>query len=69
MAQEILDREECFSLSSLAVNGDDLITLGIPAGKEIGEALQFLLQAVIDEKCENDREQLLKYCLKHRQIP
>lgn len=68
MAQEILDREECFSLSSLAVNGDDLITLGIPAGKEIGEALQFLLQAVIDEKCENDREQLLKYCLKHRQI-
>lgn len=68
MAQEILDREECFSLSALAVNGDDLITLGIPAGKEIGEALQFLLQAVIDEKCENDREQLLKYCLKHRQI-
>ena len=67
MAQEILHREECFSLSSLAVNGDDLIKMGIPAGKEIGKALQFLLQAVIDEKCKNSRELLLEYCRDHRQ--
>lgn len=68
IAHEIIDREECFSLSSLAVNGDDLIKMGIPAGKEIGETLQFLLQAVIDEKCDNHRELLLEYCLSHRQI-
>ncbi len=69
IAHEILQREDCFSLSSLAVNGDDLMELGIPAGKKLGETLQFLLQAVIDEKCVNDREQLLEYCRKYRQIP
>lgn len=69
MGQDILNRKECFSLSALAVNGDDLIQMGIPAGREIGEALQFLLQAVIDEKCENSRELLLEYCRNHRQKP
>lgn len=69
MGQDILNRKECFSLSALAVNGDDLIQMGIPAGKGIGEALQFLLQAVIDEKCENSRELLLEYCRNHRQKP
>ena len=67
MAHEILDRKECFSLSSLAVNGDDLIEMGIPADKELGETLQILLQAVIDGKCKNDRESLLEYCQSHRQ--
>ncbi len=69
MGQDILNQKECFSLSALAVNGDDLIQMGIPAGKGIGEALQFLLQAVIDEKCENNRELLLEYCRNHRQKP
>ena len=67
MARGILDREECFSLSSLAVNGDDLIEMGIPPGKNLGGMLQFLLQAVIDEQCENNREQLLEFCINHRQ--
>lgn len=69
LAQDILDREECFSLSSLAVNGDDLLLLGMSPGKGLGETLRFLLQAVIDGKCENNRENLLEYCQKYRQIP
>jgi len=60
-AKEILGRKECFSLSSLAVNGDDLLALGVPEGKKIGEALQFLLDAVTDEKCENDKQKLINF--------
>ncbi len=60
-ATEILNRNECFSLSSLAVNGDDLIALGVPQGKKIGKALEFLLMAVTDGKCENEREKLINF--------
>ena len=60
-ATELLTRNECFSLSSLAVNGDDLIALGVPQGKKIGKALEFLLRAVTDGKCENEREKLINF--------
>jgi tRNA nucleotidyltransferase (CCA-adding enzyme) len=51
-----------FTLKQLAVNGDDLLAAGYRPGKEIGTALQFLLDAVIDGKCENNKAALLRYC-------
>ncbi len=60
-ATEILERNECFSLASLAVNGDDLLAIGVPQGKKIGKALEFLLKAVTDGKCENDKQKLIKF--------
>ena len=60
-AKEILERNDCFSLSSLAVNGDDLIALGVPEGKKIGKTLERLLKAVTDGKCENDRQKLINF--------
>ena len=58
---EFLEKEPAMSLKQLAVSGGDIISLGF-RGKEIGEALGFLLDAVLDEKCENNKEKLLKYC-------
>ncbi len=60
MAREILQKDDCFSLKKLAVNGNDLIALGYK-GKEIGNALSFLLEAVIDGKCENDKAILVDF--------
>ncbi len=60
-ATEILERKECFSLSALAVKGDDLLALGVPEGKKIGKALEFLLKAVTDGKCENDKQKLINF--------
>lgn len=60
MAREILKRDECFSLKHLAVNGNDLIKLGFK-GKEIGQSLELLLEAVIDGKSENSKEKLIDY--------
>ncbi len=58
MASEII-AQSCFELSSLAVNGTDLISLGF-SGKAIGEALKVLLSEVIENKLDNEKEALLK---------
>ncbi|MBQ4349227.1 MAG: CCA tRNA nucleotidyltransferase [Clostridia bacterium] len=60
IAREILSTKQCFSLKDLAVNGNDLKTLGI-SGKDIGLALKKLLSAVIDGKAENTKEALILY--------
>ncbi|MBQ7907696.1 MAG: HD domain-containing protein [Clostridia bacterium] len=59
MAEQILN-EECFDLSSMKINGKDLIALGIPAGKEIGNILSMLLSEVIEERIPNEKNVLLK---------
>ena len=57
--KEVLADEECFTLKQLAVNGNDLINMGITEGKMIGSTLKLLLSLVIDEKVENTRGALL----------
>lgn len=57
--EEILQNGECYSLPQLAVNGDDLLTAGIPGGKGLRSALEFLLNEVIEERCINEKTALL----------
>lgn len=64
IAHSIVQEQSCFSLKDLAVNGDDLIKLGY-YGKEIGKALSFLLDAVIDENVPNTKDDLLVYVQAH----
>lgn len=56
---EIRQEESCLSLRDLAVNGRDLMALGI-TGKAIGQALNALLEQVLDEQLPNDRDALLE---------
>ena len=58
--QELLAEESCLTLKSLAVNGRDLMELGIPAGKDLGRCLQALLDGVLDETLPNEKEALLE---------
>ena len=55
----LIEEDSCFKLRDLAVSGNDLIDLGIPAGREIGKILTGLLDAVMDEELENKKEILL----------
>lgn len=64
MTENILEQEQCFSLKDLAVNGHDMIELGF-IGREIGEKLDMLLEAVIDEKLENKKDCLIAELKKH----
>lgn len=66
IAKEAQRESSCFSLKSLSVNGRDLIEAGFPEGREIGKILQYLLESVIDGKCENEKEALLSYAKKFR---
>jgi hypothetical protein len=49
----------CESLSDLAIGGKDLLALGM-SGKEVGEVLSFLLDAVTDEPSLNTAERLME---------
>jgi len=52
---KILKSGECFSIKHLAINGDDLVSLGYK-GKEIGEMMQFLLDYVLEFPANNKYE-------------
>lgn len=57
--QEILEKQECVSLKTLAVTGKDLIRAGYKPGKEIGETLNRFLEIVLEDPEKNTREILL----------
>ena len=56
---EIRQEESCLSLRDLAVNGRDLMALGL-TGKTIGQTLNALLEQVLDEQLPNNRDALLE---------
>ncbi len=55
----LIRAQACFSLAALAVNGADLMNIGIAQGKRVGEALKWLLDQVLDGALPNDRVSLL----------
>ena len=57
--ENIIRRGDCTEISELKINGNDLIQLGIPKGKMIGETLTNLLNKVIKEPELNTREGLI----------
>lgn len=59
LAYEILEKNACFSLKDLSVNGSDIMSLGVSPGKKIGIILNLLLEDVINGKIPNERDCLL----------
>lgn len=68
LATEIVQEQSCFQLKDLAIDGNDLISLGF-FGKEIGEALHFLLRQVIDEKSNNIKSELIELVKEKYELP
>ena len=58
--KEIEENNECYNLSSLAINGQDVIALGYK-GKDISLQLNKALEAVIEEKIENKKDKLIAF--------
>ena len=56
---EIMENQNALSLKALAVNGKDLIAMGIKPGKQLGTILQHLLDCVIEDPTLNNKESLL----------
>ncbi len=60
----IISSGACFDMSSLKINGKDLLNLGYPSGKNIGIILNDVLNKVISDKIVNDKDILIKYVKK-----
>ena len=59
LLEEIRQENSCLTVRDLAVNGHDLMALGIQ-GRMIGLALQRLLEQVMDERLPNEKMALLE---------
>lgn len=57
---EVTADNDCVSLKTLAVTGKDLMEAGMKPGKELGEMLHRLLEAVLEEPEKNTKEELLR---------
>ncbi|MBQ1519152.1 MAG: polya polymerase, partial [Ruminococcus sp.] len=56
----LIENNECRSLRSLAVSGNDLMAIGLK-GKDVGTALKELLTLVLEEKLPNIKDTLINY--------
>lgn len=65
MYVELLESKEAVTISELAINGKDLIQLGIRPGPQIGAMLRMLLEIVIEDPKKNNRKTLLTEAQKH----
>ncbi len=59
MADLILAEGDCINIDSLAVSGTDIRSIGY-LGKEIGEALEWLLNEVMEDRLSNDKNILIE---------
>lgn len=64
--EQLLAEGACFSLKQLAVNGHDLMRLGI-TGPAIGQTLETLLDSVVNGELPNEREILLESAKNRRE--
>lgn len=55
----VMAEQQCFSLKDLAVNGRDMMMLGIPEGPEVGAMLHKLMDLVLDGEAPNEKYHLI----------
>lgn len=66
---EIKEEEACFSLKNLAISGIDLMNyFSIHPGKEVGTLLNTALNAVMEERVPNTKENILEFLEKQRDL-
>lgn len=59
--EEVLEKQYCVDLKQLAITGKDLIELGMKPGKELGEALNRLLDEVMEHPNFNTKDILIDF--------
>ena len=64
---ELRAADACMSLKQLAVTGGDLLALGMPQGKAIGEMLNRLLECVMEGSLPNEKAALLEKAVSLRE--
>lgn len=57
--KDVIASWNCFKLRDLQINGRDLLSIGVPEGKQVGETLNHLFDAVMNDQIHNNRNDLL----------
>lgn len=60
MVDALKGEQVCFQKKDLAINGRDLIDLGLRPGVQLGRVLEKIFQLVLDGQLENQREILIR---------
>lgn len=60
--EEVIQDEGSLKVKDLAIDGMDIINMGCKSGPMIGAALKHLLNEVIKERVQNNKEDLVKEC-------
>lgn len=60
LLEEVEQESACLTRKDLAITGQDLLSLGY-RGREVGQKLEELLEAVLDERVENERGALVGF--------
>ena len=55
MINSVIESSQCFSLKQLAINGNDLIAMGIKPSADMGRLLNTLLDMVINGEVPNEK--------------
>ena len=55
----------CVAVKDMAINGRDLMAIGYPGGKVLGETLEWLLERLLEERIPNERGVLLRAAEAH----
>jgi tRNA nucleotidyltransferase (CCA-adding enzyme) len=63
----VLTAKDALSVRELGVDGTDVMReLGIPPSRRVGEVLEVLLERVVEDPTQNDRETLLRLIREQR---
>lgn len=57
---DILEKNECFRIRDMRINGEDIIKIGVKKGKDVGIMLNYLLCKVIEDNNLNYKKKLLE---------
>lgn len=63
---EVIAQEQCFSMKDLAINGNDVMSLGIPSGVVVGAILRHILDMVINGDLQNEHAILMNEAQRYR---
>ena len=59
IARKILQEKPCLKVKDLAINGNDLMQMGIAPSKQMGKILNELLDGVLSGEYKNEKHELL----------
>ncbi len=62
---EVRQKDMALKITDLAVTGEDIVSLGVPRGPEIGKILNYLLDQVLEDPLVNTRDKLIDLTKKY----